>query len=133
MRKGRQFTQEERSRGGHTSLGKVWSAYRLVKEQEQGDRPSTGDAFRGLGVKLLNPPALSATGALAARDREIARQYPPGVWTPDRRAWRRRLARLTGALDISVGERERIKPHDPGALTDRDASPETSPETAAQL
>lgn len=97
-----ELTHEERRRGGKTASAKRWAEVRTLKAKrdEKTENPTTADDFREIGrrldeeLELGRVPPFAATPVRLLRMQEEARRYPPGVWTDDQRAWRRRLAEM---------------------------------------
>lgn len=104
------FTPEERRRGGKKRSAQMWSEHRRLKEKGKRSREdgemSLGQVLEALrtGRITFHPPPPAAKGDRLLRQQEEARRYAPGVWTDDKREWRRRRIEMGEIMPDGPGE-----------------------------
>ena len=104
-----QLTEAEKSRGGKRGSQTLWERDRELKKARKAESATSADDFRKLGLQfaleLESAPPLHISAQRLMKQQLEAREYPPGVWTSDKKIWKERKAEMEGS-EVPEADRE---------------------------
>ena len=103
------LSREEQSLGGSRGSQTMWENVRQEKERRKAETPLTADDMKALGlqfaIELEDAPPLHASAQRLMKQQAEAREYPPGVWSADKKIWKERKAEMEGS-EVPEADRE---------------------------